>query len=224
MTNRLELHNLCRRRLGDLTTPAGWSDLQINQWINDAIAEYSVHFPRQLNTTITTAASSRVYDLPAGFQSIVSVEYPTGEDPPEYLQRMKYQHPDFWQHDGYYDFIKRDASDSSQLLISEKPSLGETITIEYMGDHGFPAEDSDVITVPDRNLELLVLFVRWASILELASQEAKNPDPTTLNINTLELNQFRAERAYKSKLEEIKIREGESGSVTWRMDENDQIY
>ena len=224
MTTRLELHNLCRRRLGDLTTPAGWSDLQINQWINDAIAEYSVHFPRQLNTTIETTAGSRVYDLPAGFQNLVSVEYPTGEDPPEYLQRLDYQHPDFWQNEGYYDFIKRDASDSSQLLISEKPAAGETITVEYLGDHDFPDEDADVITVPDRNLELIVLFVRWTCILELASEEQKNPDPTTLNMNTLELNQFRAERAYKSKLEEIKIAESASGTVHWRMDENDRVY
>ena len=46
MTSRLDLRNLCRRRLGDLTAPTHWSDLQINQWINDAVADYSLYFPR----------------------------------------------------------------------------------------------------------------------------------------------------------------------------------
>jgi len=43
---RQDLRDLCRRRLGDETVPYKWSDLQVNQWINDAIADYSVHFPR----------------------------------------------------------------------------------------------------------------------------------------------------------------------------------
>lgn len=46
MTTRKELNDICRLRLGDLTEPFEFSDQQINRWINDAIAEYSISFPR----------------------------------------------------------------------------------------------------------------------------------------------------------------------------------
>ena len=52
---RIHLRTLVRRRLGDLTTPYKWSNEQINQYINDAIADYSQHF--HLTKTDTIACS-----------------------------------------------------------------------------------------------------------------------------------------------------------------------
>ena len=79
MTSRLDLRNLCRRRLGDLTTPTHWSDLQINQWINDAVADYSLLFstlravyleltPRRDMSTFcrTTSVAVARWNIPPG--------------------------------------------------------------------------------------------------------------------------------------------------------------
>ncbi len=61
---RIDLRTLCRRRLGDLTTPYKWSDEQINQFINDAIADYSMHFPRVQTQTISCSDDTREYYCP----------------------------------------------------------------------------------------------------------------------------------------------------------------
>ncbi len=42
--------------------------------------------------------------MPAGTISIISVEYPDGNDPPTYLYQRELTHPDFWGQDGFYAF------------------------------------------------------------------------------------------------------------------------
>ncbi|MEA3438859.1 MAG: hypothetical protein U9R58_01095 [Chloroflexota bacterium] len=225
MTTRSDLRNLCRRRLGDTAAPYAFSDLQINQWINDAIAEYSIHFPRTLNTTITCSAGDRIYELPSNFRASISVEYPAGEDPPEYLKRRSYLHDGFWDQAGFYDVMMRfDESDSAELWISKNPAASETIAVCYLGDHPSLDDDTDTCTVLDRHLELIVLFVRWTSYQELASTESADPDPTSLSMGTLELNAYRAKREYRTKLADWKAAESDSASAHWRMDGWDRVY
>ncbi len=222
MTTRMDLRNLCRRRLGDLTAPYHWSDLQINQWINDAIADFGQHFPRQISAAITTAADQRQYELPAGFQSAVSVEYPQGEEPPVYLQRLAYSAFEFWQLGGRYDIVRRrDGSSVDELWISDDPLEGETIQLEYLADHASLDDDGDACTVPDRHLELLVLFVRWASLQELAAEEARDPDPATPAMSVLDTNAMRAERAYRAAVKEAQRAASESALVGWA---HERIY
>lgn len=224
-TTRQSLRSLIRRRLGDSASPTHWSDLQINQWINDAIAEHSIHFPRKLNVTIACSDDDRAYDLPFNFLGAVSVEYPKGEDPPQYLYRSENTRPNFWQVDGYYDIVRRDDSgDVDEIWISENPTAGEEIEIIYLAEHAFLDDDSDECSVLDRHLELIVLFVRWTAYQELASSESSDPDPTSLQSGTLELNAFRAERAYRSMLKRISAAESESAAATWSMDRFDRVY
>ena len=80
MTTRLNYRNLCRRRLGDLAAPYHWSDLQINQWINDAIADYSLYFPRLVQAVLRATPGVHAVPLPVDFRSAVLVEFPTGQD------------------------------------------------------------------------------------------------------------------------------------------------
>jgi hypothetical protein len=225
MTTRQDIRNLCRRRLGDTASPYQWSDLQVNQWINDAIAELSMHFPRKSSGTITCSDDDRTYDLPFDFLGAVSVEYPTGEDPPEYLQRKPYTGPNFWDTDGCYDIMRRDdQSNLPEIWITDKPSSGENIELIYLCEHALLDDDSDTATILDRHLELIVLFVRWCCYQELATEESADPDPTSLSLGTLELNAFRAKREYRIKLKQISAAEAESASATWRMDKHDRVY
>jgi len=98
---------LIQIRLGDLTVPYRFTDTQLDQWINDAIAYYSLHFPRTNTTIISCSDEYRAYDLPANCTAILIVEYPTGQDPPQYLYQREYIHPGVWQSDGFYAFIPR---------------------------------------------------------------------------------------------------------------------
>jgi hypothetical protein len=216
MSTRMDLRNLCRRRLGDLAAPYHWSDLQVNQWINDAIADYGQSFPRQVTVEIATAADQQQYELPQDFQSAVSVEYPANEQPPEYLRRLAHTHVEFWELGGRYDVVRRgDGSAVDELWISDEPLDDEVIRVEYLADHASLDDDGDACTVPDRHLELLVLFVNWAALQELASSEARDPDPTTLAMSVLDTNAMRAERAYRTAVKEALRAAAESAVVSW---------
>ena len=230
-STRQDLRNLCRRRLGDTSSPYSWSDLQLNQWINDAIAEHSIHFPRKLNETINCATDDREYDLPVGFMAPISVEYPAGEDPPEYLTRRAYTQPGFWESSGYYDIVNRDdKTNVNEIWISQGhhgsdgPTTGEDIEVIYSGEHDLLDDDTDLFTVIDRHLELIVLFVRWTAYQELATEESSNPDPTSLQSGTLELNAFRAKREYRTKVRDWKAAENETAIAAWSMDKYDRAY
>lgn len=223
---RDDIRALVRRRLGDLTAPYKWSDEQVNQWINDAIADYSIHFPLVKTLTISCSEDDRQYDLDTDFVDVLSVEYPTGEDPPEYLERRERTHPDFWEVDGFYDVLKhRDFEDPDELLISEKPDAGESIDVIYQAHHTFlDDDDTDEMSVPERHLELIVLFVRMAAFQELATTESADPYTNSIIAGTLELNAFRAERSYRKELDEFKASESESGKAKWSMDGYDRVY
>ena len=225
MTTRLELNTLIRRRLGDQTAPQTFTDEQINQWINDAIEDYSRYFPRKKTTTIAAATGDRTYDLPAGYRGVVSVEYPAGDDPPTLLDRRDYRQARFYIDAGYYDIVHRsDAGNQDELWLSEKGTTGKSLTVEYLGDHELVDDDADVLSVPDMHLEALVLFARWSSIQALASGEAANPDPNNVLLDRYEANAVRAERAYYSKIEEYGRLEAESGATPWLMDKWDRRY
>jgi len=66
-----------------------WPDATINAWISDAIRDYSVFFSRRLTATINCVTDQVEYSLSSLThpRSIVSVEYPDGEDPMVFLAR-----------------------------------------------------------------------------------------------------------------------------------------
>jgi hypothetical protein len=216
MTTRLDLRNLVRRRLGDLALPYHWSDLQLNQWLNDAIADYGLYFPRTLCQEIAAKAGVRAYELPGDFQSAIRIEYPDGEEPPCLLQRLSMEEQDFWELAGRYDILARgDAAIPGELWLSDSPHDGETIRFNYLADHASLDDDGDVTSVPDRHLELLLLFVRWASLQELTSSEARNPNPGSLSLSALDANTLRAEATYRQQVAQALRRESASAVVSW---------
>ena len=83
-------------------------------------------------------------------------------------------------------------------------------------------DDTDELTVPEEHLELIILYVRWATYQELATIESYSPDPTTKMFSTLEMNASRSERAYRNMLSTYK--ETTSTSALWEMDRFDRIY
>lgn len=215
MTTRQDLRELCRRRLGDLSGSPTFSDLQVNQWINDALSDYSLHFPRPAATDLSTTAGEHAYDLPADFQAMARVEYPQGDDPPTLLAPRGEDQAGFWESDGYYSVRAGDAVTPAQVVISASPGEAETLRLGYLADHAWLDDETDVTTVPDRHLELIVLFVRWAALQELASSEAADPDPSRLDVSVLDTNAGRAERIYRKALEEAKGAGARSVWVSW---------
>ncbi len=208
-----ELRAIIRERLTDQTV---WTDANLNQWILDAIADYSIHFPRtDLEATINCVDEQREYDLSSELTNprrVLSVEYPDGEDPPEYLTRRDTEDPrGFWGGE-YYD-IWGDPPDT--LFIGEKPDDGEDIVVRYEGDHLYPTADGDTLTVPDSDLEALILFVEWKAAEHLLSEEMADPQTTTLLLTQYDMRVFRAQRAYRTWITDAKAERSPSAIVSW---------
>jgi hypothetical protein len=229
------LNQLCRNLLGDTGALAyTFTNDQINAWINLAIQDLSMHFPRLADYEISAVAGTRLYDLPSTAIGLLSVEYPAqavegeGDEAPRFLLRRSYTHPDFLRQAGFYDVLMRQDQDSSyppQLLLSSSPADGETIRVKYKAEHNLLSDPGDECTLLDRHVHLAALFVRWKAMQELSSSEASDPDAILHIISDSELNAGRAEKAYLQALQDALRAESESGRVTgWRMDRHDRVY
>ena len=229
---RQQIRALCRRRLGDLDVPYHWSDLQVNQWINDAIADYSLHFPLISQLSLATVAGQNHYPL-TGIRRILGVEYPLSAAGPALenpLRQLEHTCPEFLAQAGYYDVVYSPAAGSevelwlSGVIAGCPAALAADCRCACQADHSYLDDDSDATSLPERHLELVMLYVRWAAFQELASSESANPDPTSLAMSTLELNAYRAQRLYLAALQEVKHAESESRLVCWKLDLYDRIH
>ena len=214
MTTRAGLRSVIRERLADETQ---WPDATLNQWINDAIADYSVYFPsRETTASIDCVADQIEYSLSSytGIKAMIRVEYPGGEDPYELLAYRGETDPrGFYGCSGFY-YVRGDPP--LTLVLAEKPSSGETIEITYRAAHSYLSADDDVLTVCDEHLEGLVLFVWWKAAQELLAAEAKDPQVTTLLLTQHDMMVYRAAREYRNWLRDTtSAGVGRSAVVSW---------
>jgi len=74
-----------------LASTADWPDATLDKFIADAIRLYSTRFPRKWRHTITLATGTQTYALPGNHDilDVLSVEYPAGEDPPEFVHPVE---------------------------------------------------------------------------------------------------------------------------------------
>lgn len=204
MTKRKNLNDLCRRRLGDEFTPNEFSDLQINQWINDAIADYTLYLPRQFECQISAVTGQNNYSLGniAGLRNVLSVVFTVSEGEEIFLTRHNERaHRQFYGQPVYN--LKRDTSGQWQLVLGITPQGGETISMAVEADHVYLSGDEDETTVPDLHLEWIVLFVRAAAMQEQLAQVSAQNDPSSLLLSTLGSNVERAMNEYQQKKKEI---------------------
>ncbi len=210
MTTRADLRTLCRNQGLDEST---WSDPELNQWIADAIGEYSWHFPRYLESTGNACTEGqRAYALPSGCLAVLRVEYPEGEAPPAYLTRVQPDDPRLGPGSYTVRWGGFPAS-NAVLVLGEEPQAGETYAIHYYAAHDYPDDDVTELTVPDEDLDLLVLYVIWKAYRRLELDEAKNPDGSTVVLSMLGQNAARARRQFDEALRARKRPLGEQ--VSW---------
>ena len=227
MTTLATLINLVEADLSD-SGNATWAAADIQQWIVDAIADYSGHFRRELSQDLTTLLNDRMYDLPATCLDIVSVEYPQGSDPPTYLQHRSHNHANFWIDSGHYDYIIS-GSDTAEdeIWISEKPSADETIRVRYLAHHDLPTENTDNLTVPDEHQYVLRNYVLWRAAIQLkVIEEATPTSNSSLIMSQLAVNVDRMRRAYVDSLAKALYSISRSRPVSWRgtTNESSRIY
>lgn len=227
MTTLQNLIDACEADLDD-SGNSTWAAADVEQWCRDAIADYSLHFPRNLQDDITTVLNDRQYDLPADFRTPLSVEYPQGEDPPQYLQPRSQYHPSFWNEDGFFAiYTHLDDTDPDEILISTKPPADETIRVIYQSVHDNTILTSGAVTVPDEHHHILRNYVLWRAALQLkAAEEAAPTSNSSLLMSQYAINVDRARRAYVDALAKAVYAQSQGGPVSWsgQTEETTRIY
>jgi hypothetical protein len=175
VTTLAELADQCQIALAD-STETFWAQATIEGWVNEGLADISRFTCRIQSTTIACTDGVRKYELPAYFRRVVSVEYPAGETDPVYLERRSYINEPFWSDEGLYDIIdRRDAGNLAEVWISDTPSTGQSIIVEYHSTHESALDSGDTVTLLPHFHPLLVQYVYWRAHAERAAHEATDP-------------------------------------------------
>ena len=212
--------NRCQVFLND-EDDTTWDTEMIGTFLNDGIRDYSQHFPRVRSITINMTEGSQVYELPQDFQGILTVEYPAGAKPAQYLVQMAYSAAGFWDSVNFYDIMHTaDNSIVDELWLSFKPAGGETAVIIYHAHHNLisdPSAPTGANTVPAQHQHLLLLYVQWKASLHLANAEQQNPTSnSSLLMAQLAQNARRNELSFHTAMEQaIYAAEGDSKQMVW---------
>ena len=209
-----------RQMLGDTAQSPIFSDAQVTAWINQAIRELSLHFPRSAEDQIGTVAGQQVYELEATHLAVLSAEYDAGnQTPPLFLKRKLHTLANFYRTEGYYDFVKPADADTANpplLYISTNPAQdGIVIALRLNVEHNPLSAAQDECTLPERLLPVLHQYVRWLAWQELAVKEGMYPSELATLIYSQEMNAGRAERSYRAALKEAQRAESESAALVW---------
>ena len=213
-------------------TASTWDTEMIATFLNDAIRDYSQHFPRIITDSIALTTGTAEYDLNADFMGVLSVEYPDGEDPREYLTRLPYTHDTFWGLDGFYDIIPaKDDNNPAQIVFSDDVATGETAVVEYHAHHLLISDTaliSGTCTVPVQHQQLQTKYVMWQAAAHLASAEQQSPTSnSSLLMAQLAQNARRLELSYSTAVQQaLYADEGRSTAVNWIKKESgmERIY
>jgi hypothetical protein len=231
MTTLAQLADRAQLTLND-SLASTWPQATVESWVIDAIRDYSQTFPMTATLTVTVSGASpgHEFDLFTGIIAVTLVEYPTGEDPPQYLKRRSRTHPNFYDTEGYYDVQMTDDQTTAPVLyLSEEPSDGEVITVTVKIHHDVTLAAGDSITVPYHHEGILILYVLWQAFKERLAAELQDPDTTLAGAVTL-LQQLvkgatQAEAEYRRALERAKANVAEGGITgPWKADNYDPIY
>jgi len=226
MTTLAQLADRAQAALSD-TAEATWSQALIEAFCNDALRDYSRRFGRTVRKLIAATTDDQDYDLPLDATGVISVEYPQGNDPPLYLMRRSHKSPGFWNASGYYDIIKRDdLEDPSELLLSENPTTGENIRVEYTTTHDLDLASAGVLTIPAHHEDVVIAYVVWAAWRELTSTEMQSPtSASSLLMGQLQQNEASAWNRYTQLIESVQAEgRGQAEINPWSPEGQARIY
>lgn len=224
MTTRADLRRSLRQMLTDATA---MPDSQLDEWCRQAIYDYSLHFPYSRTASWDAAAGVRNYTIyleaaTAIIHAVLGVEFPVGEEPPVMLSRRSQHAADFFG-GPYYDLLLEGYL--QVLILGQMPAGGEGIKIVYESEHLYPTLEDSNLTVPDRHLELLRLFVQWKAISALELAEVVDVGRKETMLRELGLNSRQAAQVYHARMQELLEATAPGGfTPCWTVEAHRRIY
>lgn len=205
-----------------------WSDALIEEWLRDAVKDYSRYIPRIVPETISTFVNPPhpFFNPPFAFQAIVYMRYfYNSGDSSEAIHRRERDSDEYQQHRGKYYHIDRrnDGNESDMIELNFVPNAYPSawIAYDYATDHEWLYDAPDyLLSVLPRDEPILIQYCVWKAWQERASKEAQSPDSTTILLSTHATNADKAERAYKRLINDaLKLQvAATSNQAVWKMD------
>ena len=177
---------------------------------------------------MSLTTGTQTYALPGGhgLLSVESVEYPSGQSPPNFVQQVEERSPQFASGGDFYALrgigdttaIELDTA-TAAILFAETVTTGQSAVITYLGQHPIPAagDDDAQITVPQAHWEALFAFVDFRAHWELETDEALNISTVSIVLAQLGQEARRAWNRYKEVIDRLRsLTSTPSSVVTWK--------
>jgi hypothetical protein len=224
-----DVADLAQESLSD-TGGSIWDQAVVENWVLEAIRDYSMHFHQVKDETIATSDGVHEYILDRDVLDVINVEFPDSQDPPEYLTRLPRTDPRFWASDKFYDLELRHtfAPDyESAIWISAPGETGVSIGYQYLAAYyeGTGVVADITVTLPINHVQILIVYVHWKAATERLFDELQDPDRTIHLIDGMRNTVDTLRQQYDRMLAEALAEQVSTGWVSrWRVDHHDRIY
>lgn len=170
--SKKELTTLVRGNLGD---PAKLDLTEIEQHIDNAVAEYNRHRPALSAADLAGDGATFDFSLPSGFvvgfSVIDSIEYPQGKQIPEYLAET--------------DYIFYTSTTDTKIRFLFTMKTGETSRVLYTSAQVLGDETSATTTIIAQDRVAIEYLATAFSCIQLAAEAARQYKSTTTDIPLL---------------------------------------
>lgn len=202
-----------------------WRDERLEAWVQDGVRDYANHFPRMATWSGQAVSGTYQYAFEAVCLGVMAVEYPAGEDPPEYPWRHNHTREDFFG-DGisYYDVVSSPGLASAVLWLSQ-PESGSNFQVRFLTDYTWTVDGDETTTqVPDLHRPAIVQYAAWCCWREMLTIE-KEKGELESKYNVLAERAARERETYETMISVYRAaRPRESRVMNWVMDRYDRIY
>lgn len=215
-TTAADLLVFVRAALGDGGS-AVWPDSELLGYLNEAVREYSVHVLRRGTATLTAVSGQREYALPHDLKFVVSVEYPAGRQPRNYIYPYRNMRRRRANSEGYDVAVYADATKPPELLLGFDPQPGVGLLVNYCLTHDMKLTASSVVTVPEEHHHVLLHYTLYAAARRLQQGEQAAPTSnSSLLMSQLASNTRRLELTYLNALNRVMAQQrGDSLMQVW---------
>lgn len=181
MTTRAGLRALARAELNDTGGTPLWADSLLNEWLAEAIRDYSRNLPKEATETLTSVADQESYTLAAACLRVLRVEHPTGSfrvyDPlsaGDVLDEASASggKAEAVSASGGWDVWGPQGA--RVLTLRPAPTAaGEPIVVREHQLYAEPAADGDTLATPSADDDLLIFFVCNRALQWIGTDESK---------------------------------------------------
>jgi hypothetical protein len=199
-------------------------------WAKMIMLSFPVLRPKLAMYKIGIPDSYHILELPEDYREIMSIEFPTRQDPPEYLIRKNHLNQGFFGTDLYYDVdFNYEAGTGYNLIVSRTLEGDDTFYVNYLTNHDVDLEDNetDLITIPDQYEDVIIMGITTLAYREFLSWVSF--EPTVLETTILHLSDMcaYADAKYSKMLSDLINKTGSGDSTITpnrTVDKYDRVY